>query len=140
MLRTRREWQRFSNTKVRAAAIDVFRWLGPLSIAAVGALGVVRDSCQSYATSSWLRLHLGFGMLLWLYVISQFALPTKLHQFRRAIGGIELTRTLSRGVYLLLYELAGVKECCYLLSQYWLPEMLGFAPSAGMSLLRWPKP
>jgi cytochrome b561 len=121
--------QHAPTAEITRACMEIIRWASPMSVAIVGVLGVVHDALPNEENALSLELHLGFGFLLWLYVISQFALPTKWRAFKRAIGRQARARALSRGVYLLMYGLAGIKLICYLLARYWPDLVLGVGPS-----------
>src|ERR1700679_2966605 len=85
---------------------------GCIALAAVviGVLGLLRGSWPRQVLESWINIHLLFGLLLCGLVFARCRWHIK-HSSRMLPADIrQLTRHLSRIVYLLLYGVIGVRE------------------------------
>ena len=90
-----------------------------LLVVAIGVLGLLDDSWLRKALESWINIHVLFGLLLcclalaryqWRIMHSPRMLPTDVR---------ELSRRISRTVYLLLYVVIGVRQSIGIVNSIW---------------------
>ena len=86
---------------------------------AIGVLGLSRGSWPRQVLESWNGVHALFGLLLCGLVFARCRWQVK-HSPRMLPADIrELTRRLSRNVYLLLYVVIGVRETIGIVNGLW---------------------
>jgi cytochrome b561 len=80
------------------------------SLVVLGAIGLTYDSWLKGIPVSWISVRTLFALLLWSFVIARFYWRVK-HSWPMPLVDIrELSRTLSRTVYLLLYVVVGINQ------------------------------
>ena len=90
-----------------------------LAIVSIGVLGLLRGSWLRQVLESWINIHVLFGLLLGGLVFARCRWHVK-HSSRMLPADIhELTRHLSRIVYLLLYVVIGVREIIGIVNSLW---------------------
>jgi cytochrome b561 len=90
-----------------------------LPLYAIGIAALLRDSWPGALYLPRVNLHAIFGALLWLVVVAQFRRASLTGP---ALGGAEvheLSRRLSRRVYLLLYVLFGASQLVRIAAIFW---------------------
>jgi hypothetical protein len=86
---------------------------------AIGAVGLQGDSWLRQALEAWINIHVLFGVLLCGLVLARYRRRVA-HSPRMLTADIrELSRHLSRIVYLLLYLVIGTREVIGLLNSLW---------------------
>jgi cytochrome b561 len=85
-------------------------WSIGMLVVLVGVLAVVRDSWPARVLASWINVPALFGSLLWILVIVRFRVGMKHMAKIRATDLRDLSRQLSRTVYLVLYLIIGAKQ------------------------------
>ena len=93
-------------------------WAG-LPLCALGIAGLLRDSWPGAPLPPGVNLHAIFGAVLWLTVVTQFALASRTDPPLGAAGVHDLCRRLSRRVYLLLYVLFGASLIVRMAAIFW---------------------
>jgi cytochrome b561 len=92
---------------------------GALLVATIGVLGLLDGSWPRKMLESWINIHALFGLLLCGLVIARYQwhlghspcmLPTEIR---------ELSRDLSRIVYLLLYVVMGIRQSIGIINSIW---------------------
>jgi len=101
-------------------------WCAAILVVAVGVLGLVDDSWSRKIVESWINIHTLFGFLLWGFVIARFYWRAKHSPLMLPSGICELSRHLSREVYLLLYIIVGVREIVGIANVIWYGGTLDF--------------
>jgi cytochrome b561 len=91
--------------QARAASASRLSFVPPLQ--AIGIAGLVQDSWPGAPYLPAVNLHAIFGALLWFLVVAQLRRASLGHPALNRAGLHELSRRLSRRVYLLLYLLFG---------------------------------
>jgi cytochrome b561 len=92
----------------------------------VGVLGLLGASWQRQVLESWVNIHALFGFLLCVLVLASCQWRIK-HSPRMLSSDLrELSRHLSRIVYLLLYVIIGVKEMIVILNSIWHGDAIDF--------------
>src|ERR1700689_2438744 len=90
-----------------------------LAAVVIGVLGLLANSWPRQMLESWINIHALFGLLLCGLVFSRARWRVK-HSARMPPADIrELSRHLSRIVYLLLYVVIGVRQIISVLSSIW---------------------
>ena len=85
----------------------------------IGVLGLVSASWPRQMLESWINIHALFGLLLCALVFSRCWWRVK-HSPRMLLADIrELSRHLSRAVYLLLYVVVGLRQFIGILNGIW---------------------
>jgi cytochrome b561 len=84
--------------------------------ALVGVLALVHDSWFTKVLAPWINIPSLFGLLLWILIIARFRGRMKHPAAIRAADLRELSRQLSRTVYLLLYLIIGAKQVINMVS------------------------
>jgi cytochrome b561 len=100
----------------RASAVH---WSIGILVALVGVLALAHDSWPAKALASWINVSSLFGLLLWTLVIAQFRVRMKHSAEIRAADLRDLSRQLSRTVYLLLYLIVGAKQVINIVGFLW---------------------
>jgi len=85
-------------------------WSIGLLVVLVGVLALVHDSWPTRVLASWINVPTLFGLLLWIMVVARFHVRMKHSAEIRAADLRDLSRQLSRTVYLLLYFIVGAKQ------------------------------
>lgn len=102
----------------RDAHITLYGCTALLAVA-VGVLGLLGASWQRQALESWINIHALFGLLLCGLVLAAYHWRIK-HSPRMLSGNVrELSRHLSRIVYLMLYVVIGVREVIVIINGLW---------------------
>jgi hypothetical protein len=93
---------------------------------AIGVLGLIGASWPRQILESWINIHVLFGLLLCGLVFSRCWWRVK-HSPRMLPADIrELSRHLSRMVYLLLYSVVGLSQLISILDSVWHVGAVGF--------------
>jgi cytochrome b561 len=85
-------------------------WCIPMSVAAVGVIGMLDDSWLRRDLASLVEIHALFGLSLWGFVIKRFHSRMRILPHPQAPDIRAVSRHLSRMVYLLLGLLVGFRE------------------------------
>src|SRR5271168_2034470 len=96
-------------TRDRPPSTGVLWGMAFLAVLA-GVLGLFHDSPPGQVLESWINVHALFALLLWGLVIARFYLRLKHSALMLPSDIWELSRRLSRMVYLLLYVIIGVAQ------------------------------
>jgi cytochrome b561 len=92
---------------------------GAIIVAVVGVLGLVKVSWPRQMVEAWINIHALFGLLLFGLVIARYQWDVK-HSLRPPLADIrELSRHLSRVVYLILYVVVGVRQVIGIVNSIW---------------------
>jgi cytochrome b561 len=90
-----------------------------LLVATIGVLGLLDDSWLRQTLESWINIHALFGLLLCGLVFARYQWRVR-HSPRMLPADIrELSRHLSRIVYLLLYAVIGVRQSISIINSIW---------------------
>ena len=85
----------------------------------IGVLGIFGASWPRQMLESWIDIHMLFGLLLWGLLLARYQWCVR-HSPRMLQTDIrELSRHLSRIVYLLLYVAIGAREIIGILNSLW---------------------
>ena len=90
-----------------------------MPVALVGILALVHDSWPASVLAPWINVPTLFGLLLWIMVIARFRVRMKHSSEIRAADLRDLSRQLSRTVYLLLYLIIGAKQVINIVGFLW---------------------
>ena len=90
-----------------------------LAAIAIGVLGLSRGSWPRQVLESWIGVHALFGLLLCGLVFARCRWHVKHSPRMLPADTRELTRHLSRIVYLLLYVVIGVRETIGIVNSLW---------------------
>jgi cytochrome b561 len=90
-----------------------------LLVAAIGVLGLLDDSWLRQMLESWINIHVLFALLLCSLVLTRY--QWRLRQSPRLLPTDirELSRHLSRIVYLLLYVVIGARQSIGIINSVW---------------------
>jgi cytochrome b561 len=80
-------------------------------VISVGVQGLVDNSWLRKLAESWINIHALFGILLGILVIARYEWIVRRSPPRLPSDIRELSRHLSRTVYLMLYLVIGISEC-----------------------------
>jgi cytochrome b561 len=90
-----------------------------LLVAAIGVLGLLDGSWLRQMLESWINIHALFGLVLWGLVLARYQWHVN-HSPRMQPADIrELSRHLSRIVYLLLYVVVGLRQGIGIMNSIW---------------------
>ncbi len=103
----------------QGAQVTAVQWAVAALVIEVGVLGLVQHSWIRQALELWINIHALFGVLLWSLVIAVFHSRVKHAPNLLPIDARELSRHLSRVVYLLLYVVIGVRQIIGLVNCIW---------------------
>jgi cytochrome b561 len=117
-------WLKFDARRQNASAFALQAVLAIL-VVSVGILGVSSDSALRRLAGDWVNIHALFGLILCGLVISRFRWRLKHHRPVRPAELRELTRHLSRIVYLSLYLVIGAKQLMAVVNSSWRGNDLG---------------
>jgi hypothetical protein len=96
-----------------------FLWGMALLVLLVGVIGVFHDSPPAQVLESWMNVHALFALLLWGLVIARFCLRLKYSALALPSEIRDLSRQLSRMVYLLLYAIIGIAQVIDAAGRLW---------------------
>jgi cytochrome b561 len=111
--------QRFGHAHHHGAQVTAVQWAMAALVVEVGVLGLVRHSWIRQALEVWINIHALFAVLLWSLVIAVFHSCVKHSPNVLPIDARELSRRLSRVVYLLLYVVIGVRQIIGIANCIW---------------------
>jgi hypothetical protein len=94
---------------------------------AIGVLGLLGATWERQALESWINIHALFGLLLGGLVLASFEWRVKHSPPMLPLDVRELSRYLSRIVYLLLYAVLGVRESIVLAHSAWYGGAVDFS-------------
>jgi cytochrome b561 len=103
--------------RVRAAGIRRLSFVLPLF--AIGFAGLLRDVWPGALYLPRVNLHAVFGAALWLLAVAQFRHASSAAFALDGAGVHQLSRELSRRVYLLLYILFGTSQLLRIAAIFW---------------------
>lgn len=90
-----------------------------LHVVVIGVLGLLEGSWLRQMLESWINIHALFGLLLFGLVIARYQWRVKQSPRMQPTDTCELSRQLSRMVYLLLYVVIGVREMIGIVNSLW---------------------
>jgi cytochrome b561 len=90
-----------------------------LLVVAIGVLGLLDGSWLRRMLESWINIHALFGLLLCALVIARYQWRIRHSPRMPPSGTRELSRHLSRIVYLLLYVVIGVRQGISIINSIW---------------------
>jgi cytochrome b561 len=93
------------------------QWRFPCLVALVGIAGVLRDLRPTLVHWPSINLHAAFGMMLWTMLAAQFLRASSAAPLS-AETALNLSRRLSRLVYLLLYVVFGAEQILRIAMNY----------------------
>lgn len=102
-------WSRSDPRRRKARAIAL-QGVATLLVVFVGALGVSSDSGLRKLVEHWVDIHALFGLLLCALVVTDFRWRLTYHRTAHPAEFRDLSRHLSRIVYLSLYLVIGAKQ------------------------------
>jgi cytochrome b561 len=103
----------------QARAAGARRLAAVLPLYAVGIAGLLRDSWPGALYLPRINLHAIFGALLWILMVAQFRQASLTGPALCGASVHELSRGLSRRVYLLLYVLFGASQLVRIAAILW---------------------
>jgi len=106
------------NTRTQENGLLALYVCGAIIVVVVGVLGLVKVSRPRQVIDSWIDIHALFGLLLFGLVIAQYEWGVK-HSPRLLDDIRELSRHLSRIVYLMLYAVIGIRLGISLVNWGW---------------------
>jgi cytochrome b561 len=106
------------NTRTQENGLLALFVCGAIIVIVVGVLGLVKVSRPRQLIDSWIDIHGLFGLLLFGLVIAQYQWGVK-HSPRLLDDLRELSRHLSRTVYLILYVVVGVRLSIGIVNSIW---------------------
>lgn len=95
-------------------------------VVVVGVLGILRASSARHLVESWINIHVLFGLLLCGFLLARYRWPFTHEPWLLPSDSRELSRHLSRIVYLLLYTIVGVRQSIGLVASLWHGGTIGF--------------
>jgi len=90
-----------------------------LLVATIGVLGLLDGSWLRQMLESWINIHALFGLLLFGLVLARYQWHIRYSPCMPPADIRELSRHLSRIVYLLLYVVIGVRQSIGIISSIW---------------------
>jgi cytochrome b561 len=109
----------FAHAYSRQRMRTVLDGCAALLVVAIGVLGLLHGSWLRQMIESWINIHALFGLLLCGFVLARCQWRVK-HSPRMLPTGVhELSRHLSRIVYLLLYVVIGVRQSIGIVGSLW---------------------
>jgi cytochrome b561 len=90
-----------------------------LLVATIGVLGLLDGSWLRQMIESWINIHALFGLLLCGLVLARYQWRVRLSPRMLPADIGELSRHLSRIVYLLLYVVVGVRQIIGIINSIW---------------------
>src|SRR5271156_15907 len=90
-----------------------------LLVVVIGVLGLLEGSWLRQMLESWINIHTLFGLLLCGLVIARYQWRVEQSPRMKPTDARELSRQLSRIVYLVLYVVIGVREVIGIVNSLW---------------------
>ena len=119
-------WLNFAHAHTRDRAPTAFYGCFAMVAVAVGVLGLLGPSGPRQMLESWINIHALFGLLLFGLVLARCRWSLKRSPLMLRSDIRQLSRHLSRTVYLLLYLVIGVRELIAILNSIWHGGVLDF--------------
>jgi cytochrome b561 len=109
----------FAHARTRERMLRALYGSIALVTVAIGVLGLQGDSWLRQVLEAWINIHVLFGLLLCGLVLARCRWRVERSPRMLTADIRELSRHLSRLVYLLLYVVIGVREAIAMLSSLW---------------------
>lgn len=109
----------FAHACIRERMLTVLYGCAALVTVAIGALGLEGDSWLRQVLEAWINIHALFGLLLCGLVLARCRWRVERSPRMQTADIRELSRQLSRIVYLLLYVVIGMREVIGMLNNLW---------------------
>jgi hypothetical protein len=129
----RHPWSREVAVRVTAVPFCVAAGL----VAAIGVLSLLPASSLRRMVESWIDIHALFGLLLGGLVYARYRWSVG-HQHRTKAPPAEaqeLSRRLSRIVYLMLYAVVGIRQSIVIVNHLWHGDAMPFTPKQDFQTL-----
>lgn len=112
-------WLNFAHACTRERLLTALYGCTAIVAVVIGVLGLLGASGMRQTLESWINVHVLFGLLLCGLVLARCRWSVKHSPPMLPIDIRQLSRHLSRTVYLLLYVVIGVRESIAILNSVW---------------------